>query len=90
MIYTRPFIFRAFAEDYLSFPHTIQQKGSAMGGIGKEQKQGVARFQSPVFRRTPTPPTLGKTVFSPHNACNIHNINSMHFSNVNQSVTLNP
>jgi hypothetical protein len=56
MIYTRPFIFRAFAEDYLSFPHTIQQKGSAMGGIGKEQKQGVARFQSPVFFAVPPPP----------------------------------
>ena len=64
-----PFFFRTFAEDYHPFPHTIQEKGPAMGGIGNEQKQGAAALPDPSFRPTPTPPTLGKTAFLPINCC---------------------
>jgi hypothetical protein len=50
-----PFFFRVFAEDYHPFPHTIQVKGQAMGGIGNEQKQGAPRHQTPVFALPPPP-----------------------------------
>jgi hypothetical protein len=94
------FFFKSFAENYYPLAHTIQEKGSAMGGIRKEQKQGAARFQTPVFRLFPRflrPETrvknqkiLWKSLFRPENAYNMLEINILHFGNVNERVTENP
>jgi hypothetical protein len=38
---------------------------------------------------TPTPPPYGNHFFNPPIACNIHEINSLHFHPVDESVTAN-
>jgi hypothetical protein len=38
----------------------------------------------------PTPPSLWKSFFGPSIACNLHEINSLHFHPVDESVTANP
>jgi hypothetical protein len=45
---------------------------------------------SPKIHLTPTPPYLWKSFFDPFIPCNFPIINSLHFSNVNESVTANP
>ena len=40
--------------------------------------------------RTPPPPTLWRPLFDPSIACNLHNINSLHFYPIDESVTANP
>ena len=43
-----------------------------MGGNRKVQKQGAARSQTPIFRRTPTPPTPWRPLFDPSTVYNLH------------------
>jgi hypothetical protein len=40
------FFFKRFADNFDLSVHTIQEKGSAMGGYRKEQRRGAAHFQT--------------------------------------------
>jgi hypothetical protein len=56
---TRHHFFKKVADNFRPFVHTIQEKGLAMGGNRKEQKQGELRFLFPVpyfLARVPPPP----------------------------------
>jgi hypothetical protein len=61
-----------------------------MGWNRKEQKRGAARFLTPVFLPTPTPPYLAGASFRPHMDNNLNVFNALYSSPVNQTVTKNP
>jgi hypothetical protein len=64
-----PFIYRDFAENYHSFMHTIEEKGSAMERNPKQQKQGAVRclsFFSFMIPDPLSPSTVHEPLFTDH------------------------
>src|ERR1017187_720814 len=91
------FFFESFAEICDWIVHTIQEKGSAMGGTARSKSRArrssrpllfisILRFFAPKSMDT-HPLPCGKPLSGPSSSYNILGINNLHFIPINERVT---